>query len=132
MPLFEFGSGRTAEIYENFSNQTMLIITREGKLTFVTGYSSCKDDCLFAVENDRKFVFTDEFSPYEGELEAEWQIGSLTVALEEQFGLPKSPRPKPKHTEFTPTKMNAQSSPAKWSISTAGQLLKQGSERPRR
>ena len=99
--MVEFGSGRTAEIYENWSNETMFIITRDGKLAFATGYS-CKEDCLFAVGKDRQFVFTDEFSPREGTLETEWQVGSLAVALEDQFGLPNSSLPKPKHTDIAP------------------------------
>ncbi len=100
----QFGMGRTAEIYENSSNGTIMIITKDGNLAFVTGASSSKDDCYFAVAKDRRFVFTDDFSPREGQLQTEWQVGSLAVVLEDQFGLPKSALPKPKHTDIFPGK----------------------------
>ncbi len=100
--MVEFGSGRTAEIYENSSNGTMFLITRDGRLALATGFSSQKESCLFAVDKDRHFVFTDDFSPREGQFQTEWQVGSLAVALEDQFGLPKSPLPKPKHTDIAP------------------------------
>jgi RNA polymerase sigma factor (sigma-70 family) len=91
----EFGLGRTAEIYENRTNDTMFVVARDGNLAFVTGHS-CRDDRLFAVAKDRHFVLSDEFNSDEPRLKTEWQVGSLLVALEDEFGVPSSRLPRPK------------------------------------
>ncbi len=84
----EFGAGQTADLYGNRTNDTALVIARNGNLVFVTGHS-CHDDRLFAIGMDRRFVVSEEFSADEPRLKTEWQFGSLYVALEKQFGLPR-------------------------------------------
>ncbi len=90
----ELGSGRTADIYENWTDQTTYVVDRDGKLAFACGPSS-NDGYNFAVAKDGSFVFSDQFGGHEDELKTESQLGSLTAAVEDLFGLPTSPLPKP-------------------------------------
>ena len=92
--LLEFGSGRTADIYETWANQITLVMDRDGKLVLACGPSS-NDGYNFAVAKDGRFVFSEEFGGHEDELKTESQLGSLAAALEDLFGLPRSPLPKP-------------------------------------
>jgi RNA polymerase sigma factor (sigma-70 family) len=97
----EFGSGRTREIYETWGNEQIFVIDQHGKLVFATGFSR-DDGHLFFLSKDGKLVFSDEFSPSESNLETEWRVGTLAIALEDQFGLPRSPLPKPARANHPP------------------------------
>jgi RNA polymerase sigma factor (sigma-70 family) len=72
----EVESGRTADIYENWANRTEFLIDKLGTLVSVTKANR------YFVGKDRK-------------LSTEVSYNSLVWALEDQFGLPRSPAEEP-------------------------------------
>ena len=92
----EFGSGRTADIYENWTNQTTFVVDRNGKLVFASGHSRIgnANRCSPWQATGNSCGVTN--SAYMKTISRRSRnLAALTGAVEDQFGLPRSPLPKP-------------------------------------
>ncbi len=79
----EVESGRTADLYENWATRTEFVIDKSGTLVSVIKAHQ------FFVDKDHK-------------LSTEVAFNSLVWALEDQFGLPRSPAQEPEVPGFVP------------------------------
>ena len=88
----ESGSGRTADSYEIVAESTF-VIDEGGRMVFATVRDNPFNATNFTVAKDGKLVHTDDDDMVEigGEFRAEHNNRGLVSALEDQFGLPRSP-----------------------------------------
>ncbi len=102
----EIRSGRTSDAYETAGSGATLVIDKSGTLVAVSDFEKIfsfgKDGQLVRDFGEEKRVHDDH---YDDDFQSEFGLALLVRSLEEQFGLPRSPLPKPKLRPPTPEQL---------------------------